>query len=228
MSKILKIGHRGAKGYFPENTLISFKHALDLNVEGVELDVHLTADNVVVVIHDETTNRTTDTKRIVSEMTLSEIQKCKINNEFNIPTLAEVLNLISKNCIVNIELKGNNTENEVAKIINHYVTKENWSYNHFLVSSFNWNAIQKIHAIDNQIPLGILTDTDLSLAIDFARFIKAKTIIPYFHLLTKENVAMMQSLGFDVYTWTVNEIEDVNRIKTFNINGIISDYPDRI
>jgi glycerophosphoryl diester phosphodiesterase len=225
---MLKIGHRGAKGHAPENTLISFQTAMDFGVDGIELDVHLTSDNHVLVIHDETIDRTTTGIGLVNSFTLDELKSLRIDNLYEIPTLIEVLDLIDKKIFVNIELKGKNTAKPVADLIARYILEKNWNYGQFIVSSFDWNALQEVRYLNPNIAIGVLTQTDLRLAFDFADFIQAKSIHPYFHLLTQENSALMQERGFHVFPWTVNEQEDIQKIKSFQINGIITDFPDRI
>jgi glycerophosphoryl diester phosphodiesterase len=226
--KMLKIGHRGAKGYAPENTLISFQKALDMQVDGVELDVHLSSDNDIVVIHDDKVNRTTNGDGFVNQLSLHELKTLRIDDEHQIPTLAEVFDLIDRKVFINIELKGNHTAKPVVTLIAKYITQKNWQYNSFLVSSFDWNALQEVHTMDPKINLGVLTSTDIGLATDFAGFIHAKSIHPYYHLLTKENTLAMRQKGFQVFPWTINEPEDIQKIKHFKVNGIITDFPDRI
>ena len=226
--KMLKIGHRGAKGHAPENTLISFRKAIELDVDGIELDVHLTSDLQLICIHDDTLNRTTSGTGLINSFTLSELKALRIDNLHEIPTLEEVLDLIDKKIFINIELKGKNTAKPVVDVIESYLNRGNWNYNHFLVSSFDWNALQEVRSLNPNIALGVLTQTDLGLAIGFADFIQAKSIHPYFHLLTKENTALMQQKRFQVFPWTVNELEDIQKIKSFQVEGIISDFPDRL
>jgi len=96
MNKILNIGHRGAKAYAPENTLLAFQKAIAFGVDGIELDVHLSADQEVVVIHDTTINRTTNQNGTVSSMTLKDLKSATIESDLEIPTLTEVLDLIDK------------------------------------------------------------------------------------------------------------------------------------
>lgn len=226
--KMLKIGHRGAKGHTPENTLISFQTAMDIGVDGTELDVHLTSDLQLICIHDDTLDRTTSGTGLINSFTLSELKALRIDNLHEIPTLEEVFALIDKKIFVNIELKGKNTAKPVVDVIESYLNGKNWNYNHFLISSFDWIALQEIRSLNPNIALGVLTQTDLGLAIGFADFIQAKSIHPYFHLLTKENTALMQQKGFQVFPWTVNELEDIQKIKSFQVDGIISDFPDRL
>jgi glycerophosphoryl diester phosphodiesterase len=226
--KMLKIGHRGAKGHAPENTLISFQTAMDLDVDGIELDVHLTSDLQLICIHDDTLNRTTSGIGLINSFTLSELKALRIDNLHEIPKLEEVLDLINKKIFVNIELKGKNTAKPVVDVIESYLNGKNWNYNHFLISSFDWIALQEVRSLNPNIALGVLTQSNLGLAIGFADFIQAKSIHPYFHLLTKENTALMQQKGFQVFPWTVNELEDIQKIKSFQVDGIISDFPDRL
>jgi glycerophosphoryl diester phosphodiesterase len=235
---MLKIGHRGAKGYEPENTLVSFQKALDMQVDGIELDVHLSADGELIVIHDETIDRTTNGKGFVNALSLRELNAFRINGNHDprhlaelaqqIPTLAAVFDLVNQDCFINIELKSYQVADKVVSLIEKYVTKKGWKYDRFLVSSFDWNALQQVAFLNDKIPIGVLTETDLDLALAFAKFIQAKSIHPHFHLLTKENTAQMQEKGLQVFPWTINEVEDIQKIKTFNVNGIITDFPNRI
>jgi glycerophosphoryl diester phosphodiesterase len=222
MNPFLKIGHRGASGYEPENTLISFEKAIDLNVDGIELDVHLSFDGELVVIHDETIDRTTNGKGFVNLFTASELKK------YGIPKLIEVLDLVNRNCFVNIELKGIGTAKPVVDLILHYISDKNWSYNDFLVSSFNWKMLEEVQLLNPKIRIGVLTEESVKEALVFAKKINAFSIHPDYVLLSKENVALMQESGFEVYPWTVNAKEDIQKIKSFNVNGIISDFPDKI
>lgn len=225
---MLKIGHRGARGYEPENTLIGFQKAIDLDLDCIELDVHLSADGEIMVLHDESLDRTTNGKGLVHQFSLQELKQLITDKDQSIPTLAEVLNLIDKKCNVNIELKSLETVEKVVALIEKYILEKKWNYNQFIVSSFDCNALKQVAALNAAIPIGIVTETDLDLALAFAKSIHAKSIHPYFHLLNAENTEQMQAAGFHVFPWTVNDIEDIKKIKNYKVDGIISDYPDRI
>lgn len=228
MNKVLKIGHRGANGYEPENTLISFEKAIQMGADGIELDVHLSLDGHLIVIHDETIDRTTNGKGIVNQLTLRELKSFRINDEHEMPTLEEVLDLINQRCFVNIELKNQEAVQKVVQLIEQYVLDKNWNHAHFLVSSFDWNALQQVRFLNENILIGVLTETDLDLAISFARFMKAEALHPDFQLLTNEYTTKIQEKGIQVFPWTVNEREDIQRMKSFKVNGIITDFLDRI
>jgi glycerophosphoryl diester phosphodiesterase len=218
---MIKIGHRGAKGHVAENTLASFQKAMELGVDGIELDVHLSLDEKVMVIHDDTIDRTTSGKGLVNDFYSSDLKA------FGIPTLDAVFELVNRKCFINVELKTFETADKVAELIEHFVSEKNWDYADFIVSSFDWNALQRVSFLNDKIQIGVLTNTDLDLALAFAKFIKAYSIHPYYHLLTKENVIQMQSKDFKVYPWTVNEPEDIIFVKSLHVDGIISDFPDR-
>lgn len=232
--KMLKIGHRGTKGYASENSLFSFEKAIEMGVDGIELDVHLSLDGQIIVIHDDTIDRTTNGKGFVNTLSLQELKTFRINEkqaselEQQIPTLNEVFDLVNLTCFINIELKGKGTASAVVALIEKYIWEKNWKYANFLVSSFDWNAVQEVRFLNENIPIGILTETNLDLAFSFAKFMKAEAIHPEFHLLTQDNTAQIQAKGIQVFPWTVNEYEAIQKIKTYNVNGIITDFPDRI
>lgn len=228
MKKILNIGHRGAIGFEPENTLPSFQKALDLNVDGIELDVHVCKTGELIVIHDFTVDRTTNGSGAISELSLSDIKSLRINNEIEVPTLEEVLDLVNKRCLINIELKGRHTAKPVSHLIEKYILESDYSYNDFIVSSFQREELEMMYSINPNVPLGILTQASVNQALEWANAFSAKAIHPHFSLLTEHNVQNAQAQGFKVYTWTINETDDIERIKTYNINGIITDFPERI
>ena len=219
---MLKIGHRGAKGYETENTLASFKKAIELGVDGIELDVYLSKDKIPVVIHDETIDRTTNKNGLVYNYNSKDLQK------LGIPTLEDVLNLVDQKCFINIEIKDDKASKSVLDIVTKYISAKNWNKKLFLISSFNWEILDFFHDENSKIPLAVITDEELDAAQLFAKKINSTTIHPYFKLLTKENVTLMHQNGFKVFPWTVNEISDINLMESFNVDGIITDFPDRI
>ena len=219
---MLKIGHRGAKGYKPENTLASFAKAIELNVDAIELDVHLSSDGEIMVIHDETLNRTTTKTGFVSDYSASELKR------LGIPTLEEVILLVNRRCVINIEIKEATATPKVLQLIEKWVTEQHWKYIQFQISSFNWEALSMVSKINSKIAIGVLAEASIEKALAFAIQIKAHSINPYFKLLNSENVNLIHSNGFKIYTWTVNTPEDLIFVKSLNVDGIISDFPDRI
>jgi glycerophosphoryl diester phosphodiesterase len=219
---MLKIGHRGAKGYIAENTIASFQKALDLKLDGIELDVHVSSDGEIMVIHDETINRTTTETGFVKDFTSVNLQ------HLGIPTLNQVLNLVNNHFLVNIELKSNNYVAKVILLIEKYISENNWNKTNFIISSFHWEYLLEVKALNKNIKIGVLTENNIDEALSFAKQIDAFSVNPYFKLLTPENVRKIQKSGFEVHTWTVNSIEDITFVKSLQVNAIISDFPDRI
>lgn len=226
--KILNIGHRGAKGHVAENTIESIKEALVLGADGIELDVHLCASGELVVFHDFTIDRLTNGSGEISKLSLIELKKLKISEKYQIPTLVEVLEVINKKCLLNIELKGIDTALATSKIVKRYVDEMDWKYEDFIVSSFQQKLIKTVFKTNKKIPLGVLTEVPVDEVLQFAKTIKAKAIHPDYTLLTSNAVKKIKEEGYKIYPWTVNEIEAIKRMQDYNVDGIITDYPDRL
>ncbi|MGC1632183.1 MAG: glycerophosphodiester phosphodiesterase family protein [Gelidibacter sp.] len=202
--------------------------AMDLGVDGIEIDVHLCQTGELVVFHDFTLERLTEATGEIAKRTLEQLKVLKVNGQFKIPTLLEVLNLIDKKCFLNIELKGKRTAEDTCRIIQLYVETKGWNYEHFIVSSFDFEQLKTVFNSNKNIPLAVLTESDIEGAIDFAKTINAKAIHPDFLLLNKNKVKEIQNLGYKVNAWTVNELKDIALMKSYGVNGLISDFPDRL
>jgi glycerophosphoryl diester phosphodiesterase len=223
---MLKFGHRGAKGYVTENTIPSIQKALTLSIDGIEIDVHLCKSGELVVFHDFTLDRLTNGSGEISTFTLKELKNLKVNNEYSIPTLQEVLDIIDASAILNIELKGEHTAKKACEAIHKNIKNSNWKLEDFIVSSFQEKELEKVFEIDKTIRLGVLTKASINSAITFANTINAYAIHPNIALISKNNVQKTQQLGYKVYTWTVNNTEAINRAKRYGVDAIISDVPD--
>lgn len=228
MAALLKIGHRGAKAHIAENTLESFQKALDLGADGIELDVHVCATGELVVIHDFTVDRTTNGTGEVHKLSLAELKSLAIEEKYSIPTLDEVFDFIGKNCFVNIEMKGRHTAQPVSDFVEQLVKEKGYSYDDLIVSSFQREELQVMARINPNIPLGVLTQASVAQAKEWAAEFSAKAIHPHYSLLTEHNVDKAHKMGLKVYTWTINDAEDIERIKGYGVDGIISDNPERL
>lgn len=225
--KILKIGNRGVKGHVTENTIESIKKALHVGVDGIEIDVHRCASGELVVFHDFTLDRITDGSGEVSKHTLTALKRLRTKGNYQIPTLAQVLAFIDNKCLLTIELKGQDTAKEAARIITFYVDKKGWDYQNIIVSSFQEDLIETVYKINEKIPLGVHTDANLNAAIAVATAVKAVAIYPEYTMLTHEIVEELQE-NFKVFTYTVNNLKPIARIQSYLVDGIISDFPDRL
>jgi glycerophosphoryl diester phosphodiesterase len=224
---MLKIGHRGAKGHAAENTLASIKKAIDLGVDGIEIDVHRCASGELVVFHDFTLDRMTDGTGEVSKFTYRELKRLKTKGNFEIPTLAQVLAFVDNRCLLNVELKGHDTAKEAARIIKFYVDKKGWEYKNFIVSSFQEALLDEVFSINKDIPLGVLTENNLESAKVLAKKINAVSLHVNYTMLTEEIVEELKQ-NYKVFAFTVNNLNPLARIQSYGVDGIISDYPDRI
>lgn len=228
MSDFLKIGHRGAKGHLAENTLESIQKALEIGVDAIEVDVHKCASGELWVIHDFTLDRTTDGSGEIAKRTAEVLSKLKVEGYFKIPLLTEVLDLIEGKCLINIELKGLNTAASVSKIIKQRIESGKWTYSDFIVSSFQKNELFETRSLDSEVPIAVLSKASIPEAIEIGKRLNAVAIHPSLGIITRDNTKLSQDNGFKVNVWTVNEREDIRRMIDFGVDGIISDYPNRL
>ncbi|MDP2932848.1 MAG: glycerophosphodiester phosphodiesterase [bacterium] len=224
----LRIGHRGAKGYEPENTVASFLKALELRVDMIELDVRLTRDKKLVVVHDAFLRRLTKTNKRVGNLTEQEIKKLRVFGKEKIPSLDEILDLAKGKTKINIELKGWRTAAVAAEILKRRLDDGQYVPDDLLISSFNWIELAAFHKLLPEIKIGMLF---AGLPFGYAGI--AKRIGAYsvhFHLrfTPHHSVSAAHRRKLKVFVWTVNKPQDIARMKAWGVDGIVSDYPDRI
>lgn len=220
------IGHRGC-GYEPENTPRSFREALEQNVDYIELDVWRCASGELVVIHDETLDRTTNGTGKVTGFTLSELQSFDAGMGERIPTLEQVLNIVGGKAKICIELKEMELTDDVAKLIENCVVTGECSYEDFMVSSFNHRELVKLRQRIPQIKIGaILYGIPLSVS-DLKEKFDADSLHISTEFISQELIDEAHAHGMTVFAYTVNSIDDFKRVLSMGIDGICSDYPDR-
>jgi len=223
---MLCIGHRGAMGYEPENTLLSIAKALALNVDWIEIDVY-NIENHLVVFHDRDLSRTTNGTGDICDRSFAYLRSLDAGKGQKIPTLPEVLDLVNRRCGINIELKGINTAELVIKLIKEYI-EQGWQYEDFLVSSFNHYELQKLKDTCPQIVIGILIYGLPLNYLDIATELNAVAIIVESDFVTPKIVQNIQSKGFKIFVYTVNQPEQINAMKSLKIDGIFCNYPDLV
>jgi glycerophosphoryl diester phosphodiesterase len=220
---MLKIGHRGAKGHVAENTIESFLKAFELGADGIELDVHLSADGEAVVIHDETVDRTIkNAAGFVKDFTVAEFKK------LGVPTLVEVFHMLPEDKFLNIEIKDSLATKIVVEEIGKFLRLGEIQLQNILVSSFEWAILKELKQLNSLIRIGVLTEEKTEEALAFAEEISAFSIHPFFGLLTDEFVRKIKQKGFQIHTWTVNSPEDITFVRNLGVDAIISDFPDRL
>jgi glycerophosphoryl diester phosphodiesterase len=224
---MIAIAHRGASGYEPENTLAAFKKALELGVDMVELDVYVLEDGNVVVIHDKKVNRTTNGKGYVRNKTVNELKQLDAGNGETIPTLQEVLDLVKRKAKVNIELKGKGTAQPVSNILKEYIQKKGWNYTDFLVSSFDHNELRAFTQLLPQILIGVLI---IGIFVQFDKYKKmnAYSVHMWSKLVRKSLIEKAHKRGLKLFVYTVNNSNEIKKMKDLGVDGIFSNYPDKI
>ncbi len=221
---MLKIGHRGAKGYVAENTIDSFKEAFLLGADGIELDVQLSEDGEVVVIHDKTVDRTiANASGVVRHFTSDELWRLG-----DVPTLNKVLHWLPRNKFINIEIKDKKAAHPTVLLIENFTLNSDLLYKNIVVSSFDWEILKVVSALEPMTKIGVLTEDNLEAAFDFAKEIKAFSVNVDYKLLTPEFIEKSHQNKLQVNAWTVNSPEDITFVKNLGVDAIISDYPDRL
>ena len=216
---MLRIGHRGARAYAPENTLASFKKAIEIGVDAVELDVRKTKDNQLVVIHDADVKRTTNSEGLVNELTLKEIKSFSADGE-KIPTLDETLDFLDKKVKVFIELKETGIEEQTLSIVHAKDLEKNVA-----VISFLEEALKKVRESDKDIETGLIYAKHKN-PIKAALELKANYLFALYRFTHTANVQKAHENGLKVVVWTINTPEEVEEYAKKGVDGIASDKPD--
>ena len=217
---MLKIGHRGAKAYEPENTLRSFQRAIEYGVDAVELDVRKTKDDQLVVIHNVDVNKTTNGNGAVNELTLDEIKNLVTEKNEKVPTLDEVLTLVGSQIKTLIELKETGYEKSVLDLIHKKGLIDN-----VIIISFNENALRKIKELDPKVATGLIYvrhKNPIQSALDLG----AAYLLPLYHFTHSVDVKKAHDKGLKIIVWTINNAEEVVEFKNKGVDGIASDRPD--
>jgi glycerophosphoryl diester phosphodiesterase len=241
MNQTKIFGHRGSMGTMPENTLLGFRHALDCGVDGIELDVQLTKDGELVVIHDEKIDRTTDGTGYVKDYTLNEIKQFSAGVKFSnlelfdenvwcierIPTLEEILELITPYQIeLNIELKTNifpyeGIEEKVLSIVNQFDYADKVIY-----SSFHLPSILKLKKIEPSAKIAWLLVYELSRPSEYVQILELEGLHLHKDLLLKGVNYGQSADDFSIRVWTVNDEQEMEQLLNMNnIETIMTDFP---
>jgi len=222
-----RIGHRGACGYAPENTLLSMRKALEMRVDGFEFDVQMSSDGEPMVIHDDTLERTTSGTGNVSDYTLNQLQMMDAGQGEAIPSLQDVFALVDKNCRLLIELKSELVTAPVADMVTYYAGK-GWHYDQMLVCSFDHLQLVSVNVMNPDIKTcALLAGIPVNLAA-CASDAGAWAINPNVHHINQRLVDDAHERDLKVIIWTGNHPKDIAHMKELGVDGIISDFPDRI
>lgn len=234
--RVLNIAHRGASAAAPANTLAAFEKAVELGADGVEFDVHLSADGAPVVIHDFSVNATTDGSGRVADMPLAQLKELDAGSYFHpifaherIPTLEEVLQTAESRLLLNIELKtvslrDNGLERTViAQVKRHGLEKS------VLLSSFNPFSLRRAKKIAPRIPVGLLYAPGLPLPLRrawLASLAPHEARHPEHTMVDSRYMRWARRRNYRVNTWTVDEPDEMRRLIDLGVDSIITNVPD--
>jgi len=227
-SNLLIIGHRGAKGYVAENTIPSVKYAIDLGANGVEIDIFRCKSGEIVVFHDNNLKKLLNKNLCIEDLYLKKIKSFRIENKYSIPTLEEILSLELDDLILNIELKGKGTAIPTIEILRKYFKNKLLKEENILISSFDWDELLIFRSKSQKIPIAVLIDGNPLIALKFAEKVKAVAINSDYRFLNKSNVDLINSKGYKLFPYTVNDEDQMMKLISLGVDGIITDYPDKL
>ncbi|MGN8631726.1 glycerophosphodiester phosphodiesterase [Blautia sp. HCP3S3_G3] len=226
--------HRGFSGRYPENTMLAFTKAVETGCYGIEIDVQLTKDGELVIIHDEGVERTTGAKGYIRDYTLDQIKELNASGKWGdqfgkteIPTLDEYCRMIAGTSMVtNIELKNSifpypGMEEKVWKMIQKYHLEDR-----VLISSFNHYSLLKFKELAADIPCGILEESIVVDEAQYADRLGMQFLHPSHPAVTEVYVEKAREYGLGINTWTVNDEELMKKLIRLGVHGIITNYPD--
>lgn len=222
----LKIAHRGASKYAPENSLEAFRKAIKLKADVVEFDVRQTKDGRIVVMHDESVDRNTDGSGLIKNLTFKEIRKFHLPNGELVPTLQEAFDVLKNKCICKIHIKDRLIANKIAKII-----KRNHIENSVIITSVIDSSLKKIKKIFPKIKIargGFETKIPIKDLIKKAKRVKADIVGIHRSIITKKLVEELHKNGLEIHVWPVNDKRTIEKMKKIGVDGITTKYPDKI
>ncbi len=231
----LRIAHRGASASAPEHTRPAFERALTHGVDMIELDVQLSRDHALVVIHDRDLERTTTGTGKVRERSLAELKSFDTGGWFDprfagepILTLNEVIDVVGTSARLNVEVKAPEEDLPALATTLTRTLRSRGLLDTTIISCFEPAALAVVRARDDAAQLGLLWQrVDFSEAWDWARRLHAVSVHPHWMLVSVDLVHAAHARGLDVFTWTVNDVRIMRALVRQGVNGIISDYPER-
>lgn len=223
---LLCIGHRGAMGHEPENTLSSIRKAIVLGAPCVEVDVY-SVDGHLVVFHDDRLERTTNGAGYLSQQTFEYLRSLDAGGGQCIPTLEEVCEVIDGKAGLNIELKGPGAAAPVVGLVAKLIAS-GWDKETILVSSFNHQQLLEVKQLDQNIKLGALIRGLPVSDAKFAEDLGAFSVHPSLDFIHQRFVDDAHARGLKVYVYTVNHPEDIAKMHKLGVDGVFTSFPERV
>jgi glycerophosphoryl diester phosphodiesterase len=236
----LNIGHRGASAAAPANTLVAFRKAAEMGAHGIELDAHLSADGVPVVIHDFTVDGTTDGTGYVADLPLAALKELDAGTWFDpafagarIPTLDEVFADLGQQVLLNVELKVKSGEGRELAATVVALVEQHGLAGRVLISSFNPHTLRHTRRLAPHLPTGFLygplpESWRARWQVRRMSDLQTETINPYWRLIRPPLVRRAHARGQRVAAWTVNEVATMQRLVDWGVDAIITNHPDKL
>lgn len=233
--KVLVIGHRGALGYAPENTMASFQKGLETGVDLIELDIHMTRDGELVVMHDANVERTTDGHGRIKDKTLAEVKKLDAGVHFDarfrgerVPTLEEVLAWAKGRIPLAIEIKGDPlpAPGIEAKMID--LVRAYGMLGDVMAISFHHPVVRRVKELEPAMATGVLYSACLADPVGAARAALADSLRPYWMYWTADQVRAVHEAGLTASTWNADDEDLMEYLVGLGVDSIGSNYPDRL
>lgn len=221
------IGHRGARGLAPENTLSSVRAALAAGADAIEVDVWQ-VDGELVVIHDQRVDRTTSGMGYVQDFRLHELRMLDAGDCQRVPLLEEVIQLIDGRCSLNIELKGADCADAAVEAVIAALRTERWNLDRFLISSFDHAQLARVRALNSDVRTGLLLCGAPTNLVAYARELDVSAVHFSLDFAREDWITEVQQAGLWAFAYTVNDPCDMARLLAMGIDGFFSDYPDRL
>ena len=215
------IGHRGAKGLAPENTLASFAKALEHDVDEIEFDVRITKDNVPVMEHDEYLHTPSGQRLLVRQNTLAQLQKHKPE----LPTLEDAIKAVNRAVPLYIEVKPKQPTQPVIDCIKEFLHK-GWQPTDFRCGSFDYKVLRSLHENLPEIPLIVIGGWSGVRAASRARRLGATRISMDQRWLWSGYIRAVTRGGYELYAYTLNNAKRARRLERYGLNAVVTDYPD--
>jgi glycerophosphoryl diester phosphodiesterase len=223
---LLCIGHRGALGHAPENTLCSVRKALEMGAPCVEVDVYY-VDGHLIVFHDDRLERTTNGSGYLCEQSFDYLRSLDAGDGQQIPTLEEVCDVIDSRACLNIELKGMNTAEPVARLLSNIIEK-GWDREKLLVSSFHRMELLELRRLHQEMNLAVLIRGIPADGLNFAEDIGAISVHPSVNCVDKQFVYDAHRRGFKVYVYSVDHAGDIDNMQALGVDGVFTGFPERV
>jgi glycerophosphoryl diester phosphodiesterase len=232
---LIKVAHRGASGYYPENTRIAFEKAVEAGVDMIEMDCQLSRDGHVVIYHDENLRRVAGVKGTVKSKTLQQLKRLDVGAKFKksfkgqqILTLEEAMSFLAGKVDLNIEIKSPlrappGIELKILFILSYYRYLQ-----HSIISSLDYRAVERVRELAPRARIGVIYARGINEdPFEIASRLGADSLHVEKGYATPDRIKQANGLGLKVFVWTVNEVAEMERFLALGVDGIISDYPEK-